>query len=121
MTDIDIKRVRDDLAGLSNDGRDDAPWKARTRAKMHCWEVVDANGHVVATCDDTLSHRPLFIANARTLVPELLNEVERLRSLLADACELADEGIAYTGDYFSDKWDMPGRLAAIRAAVGGGK
>lgn len=45
-------------------------------------------------------------------------EVTRLRAALADACELAEEGWSYAGDYFRDKWGYAERMAAARAALG---
>ena len=40
---------------------------------------------------------------------------DRLRAMLAECCEIAEEGWAYAGDYFRDKWCDAARLAALRA------
>lgn len=45
-------------------------------------------------------------------------EVERLRAALVDASELAEEGWAYAGEYFWQKWDARARLDALRTALG---
>lgn len=44
-------------------------------------------------------------------------EVARLREALVDASDLAEEGWAYAGDYFNDKWDSAARIAKCRAAL----
>ena len=53
----------------------------------------------------------------------LAAEADRLRVALAEAkrlgmeaCELADEGWSYAGDYFTDKHECGG-VAAIRATL----
>jgi hypothetical protein len=45
-------------------------------------------------------------------------EVERLRALLGEACDLADEAIAYVPEYFQNKWDLPTTAARIRREGG---
>jgi hypothetical protein len=41
----------------------------------------------------------------------------RLRSGLREAIQLADEGWAYAGEYFRDKWDCESRIAELRKLV----
>ncbi len=41
-------------------------------------------------------------------------EILTLRRVLADAIELVEEGIGYTGEYFVAKWRMQERLDAIK-------
>jgi uncharacterized coiled-coil DUF342 family protein len=45
-------------------------------------------------------------------------EVERLRALLGEACDLADEAISYVPEYFQKKWDLPTTAARIRREGG---
>ena len=58
-----------------------------------------------------------FIAASRTLVPRLLDEVERLKAALAEAVELAGEAIVQHGhdDYFTAKNQWTERLAALKS------
>jgi hypothetical protein len=49
---------------------------------------------------------------------ELRAEVERLRALLGEACDLADEAIAYVPEYFQNKWNLPATAARIRREGG---
>jgi hypothetical protein len=49
---------------------------------------------------------------------ELRAEVERLRKLLGEACDLADEAIAYVPEHFQNKWDLPTTAARIRREGG---
>ena len=93
LTEVEIAEARELIAGLPNDSRDDAPWKPRTGVGMHNWEVVDGHGHLVASCPSTLHYRPYFIAASRTLVPLLLDEVERLRAREVEATQIAHDQI----------------------------
>lgn len=84
-----------------------------------CADVVTTDGadSVVATENDLE-----FIAAARTAMPALLDEVERLRKLVGEACDLAD-----IADDLIDPAALPcgedrdaasDRLAAIRKEAG---
>lgn len=35
----------------------------------------------------------------------------------AEAVDLAEEAIPYVSEYLADKWDMPNRLAALKAKI----
>jgi predicted RNase H-like HicB family nuclease len=48
----------------------------------------------------------------------LIAEVDRLRDLLREALDLADEAIGYTPEYFQDKWELPQTAARLRRALG---
>jgi hypothetical protein len=52
--------------------------------------------------------------NITRQMPACLDEIDRLRALLVEACDLADEGWAYAGDYFRDKWRCEERLSTLR-------
>lgn len=78
------------------------------------WELIGGNEYVtgVSVCvapDDGGVTGPdaAFIAASRTLVPELVAEVERLRSTLARALALAEQWDAAT------TWD--GRKSVVRS------
>jgi hypothetical protein len=47
----------------------------------------------------------------------LIAEVDRLRGLLREALDLADEAISYTPDYFRDKWEFPQTAARLRRVI----
>jgi hypothetical protein len=40
-----------------------------------------------------------------------------LRVALTEAADLAEEGWAYAGDYFNEKWNAPKRIAELRKLV----
>jgi len=44
-------------------------------------------------------------------------EAARLRDSLAEACDLAEEGWAYAGEYLNEKWDTKNQIAGLRAAL----
>lgn len=44
-----------------------------------------------------------------------------LRAALRDAIDLAEEGWAYAGDYFREKWELDTRLDALKQALGSDK
>ncbi|MEW2250421.1 hypothetical protein AB0907_24140 [Streptomyces sp. NPDC006975] len=83
-----------------------APWTVHPDWEDDTWRVMYATDHplagLVAVVPDYGSHLAEFIATARTAVPELLDEIDRLRALLtasraaafheaADAIDVDDE------------------------------
>ena len=44
-------------------------------------------------------------------------EIERLRAALIDAADSVEDWGAYAAEYFQEKWDLKGDIAAIRAAA----
>jgi predicted metal-dependent phosphoesterase TrpH len=44
-------------------------------------------------------------------------ERDSARAVALEACDLAEEGWAYAGEYFRDKWDAGGRLANLRMSL----
>jgi hypothetical protein len=42
-------------------------------------------------------------------------EIEQWKAALDDAIELAEEGISYTGSYFTKKWRMQERLDELKS------
>jgi hypothetical protein len=44
-------------------------------------------------------------------------EVLRLRAALVDAIECVESWAGYASPYFQEKWDLPGDLARLRAAL----
>ena len=86
--------------------------------------ILDVNGETIGGIGmDRDLPEQVAIDVARYLVacanaaPGLLAEVARLRAALSDAVDLAAEGLSYTDDFFVNKWDMPARLAAIKAEL----
>lgn len=65
---------------------------------------------------DAYNNIDLLLAAANRL-PAVVAECERLRLALDAACDLAAEGISYTGQYHRDKWEMDSRLALITAEL----
>jgi hypothetical protein len=45
---------------------------------------------------------------------QLHSELDRLKTALTDAIDLAAEGISYTSPYFVKKWEMDTRLAELK-------
>ena len=59
-----------------------------------------------------------FVAAQWAAEVELERErAERLAEALDDAIQLADEGWAYAGDYFREKWNYVGQADALRAIL----
>jgi hypothetical protein len=81
--------------------------------------IESASGEQIVVADSGVypPHGPdaTFIAESRALLPEALDEIDRLRALLVEACDLAAEGWAYAGDYFRDKWRVDERLSTLRS------
>ena len=44
-------------------------------------------------------------------------KIERLRAALIDAADSVEDWGAYAAEYFQEKWDLKGDIAAIRAAA----
>lgn len=66
--------------------------------------------------DDARRERDVFSYDR--LAPERDSaraEASRLKALVVEACDLAEEGWEYAADYFNQKWEPRPRLAAIRA------
>jgi hypothetical protein len=62
-----------------------------------------------------------FIASARTLLPQALDEISRLRALVVEACDMT-EGVLESADRGLEcVRDADDRLAAMRAQVEEGK
>lgn len=93
----------------------EGPWTLLTRATDDL-AVLDANGMWVAEIGEAPDDAA-FIATARTAVPALLDEVERLRNLVGEACDVANAALnnARTFDGEAPKF---GRIAEIRKEAG---
>ena len=76
----------------------EAPWTVQPDMEDDTWHVMYATDHplagLVAVVPDYGAHLAEFIATARAAVPELLDEIERLRrDALADAFRAAADAI----------------------------
>lgn len=58
------------------------------------------------------------LVEAEVEVATLRAEVERLRGLLRDSCDLTDEALGHAPDYFKVKWGMPEAADRIRREGG---
>jgi len=63
---------------------------------------------------DALRQRGALLAEIGTMRASLA----ATKSALKEACDLAEEGWAYAGEYFQQKWDCAGKIAELRA-IGG--
>lgn len=89
---IDTKRLRLLWAGAG----DDSEWSVEAHGVDKCAYVLNQDGDVVAQVYGNPAHlagrfeRAAFIAAARTAVPELLDELDRLRARVAKLEAVAD-------------------------------
>ena len=60
-----------------------------------------------------------FCVHAHQYVPMLIAEIRRLRATLTDAVELIEESQNYISEYFYEKWDYRGQIAALKAVLEG--
>ena len=118
ITDDEIKAARA-LCDAATPG----PWK-HVRGPAARDVLYDANGReLLFTSNEYYARADLeendaaFIAAARTLVPRLLDEVERLRTALAEAVDIANDQVRQRTNLAAavegDAW----RMAALRSAL----
>lgn len=56
------------------------------------------------------------LANRQAELTTYQRENERLRVVLTEAIDLAEEGWAYDSGYFREKWDVAARLESLRSS-----
>lgn len=87
MTDTELAAIRERCESAT-----EGPWEKITERWLGIWQdirVVAFDGKYII-CGDTLIADAEFIAAARSDVPALLDEVDRLRGLLGEAYEELD-------------------------------
>jgi hypothetical protein len=85
--------------------------------------IAAARSDVPALADEVERLRAQVELANSTLMAErdaALAEVTRLRAALLEAADDVQSWGAYAGEYFQEKWDLAGDIARIRAALGGG-
>jgi predicted RNase H-like HicB family nuclease len=83
------------------------------------WAAPECPGCVRRRYDEAQAKQVAALKDALTAeAARLIAEVDRLRDLLREALDLADEAIGYTPEYFQDKWELPQTAARLRRALG---
>jgi hypothetical protein len=109
---------------------DDATCDHCKRRPAVCIGRYEDDGPPESACNKCCGHgnedgwcMPIGV-HARDLIRALLAECDRLRAerdaaraVALEACDVAEEGWAYAGEYFRDKWDAGGRLANLRMSL----